>query len=389
MKKIILFFAAFVLILNANAEGSVEISPAVSYDFPKRTILMGEHGESKIYEDEFTYTYTISNSEPINIKRQIYVEATDYLRGLLFGNSETNTESVVANTEDIIEKISSGLLIPIVESEIKHLEPGIENAVSFSWDSKANVSGIEGFSMDNAYSACYHIIRNADTDEILYTDDGNDAGYPLQFSWNAGIDAQDTGNGIITLSQWIAVNRPVRVHYFLISDDICTEFFSWVDFNRGFNGIYEFYEFECWYNTIAAYKRDVVITKPYEYTEIEWNITKPNGMPFTEGGQYYWIFIYEAIDEEGNTIPTLPKGNNLGDVARSRINIPQATGTYTGPIIPYDVNGPIISAINETQENAGVVAGYYSILGQKLPQEPQSGVYMIRYENGRVVKVVK
>ena len=35
------------------------------------------------------------------------------------------------------------------------------------------------------------------------------------------------------------------------------------------------------------------------------------------------------------------------------------------------------------------VVGYYSVLGQKLPQEPQSGMYIIMYSNGKTEKVLK
>jgi len=35
------------------------------------------------------------------------------------------------------------------------------------------------------------------------------------------------------------------------------------------------------------------------------------------------------------------------------------------------------------------VAGYYSILGQKLPKEPESGLYIILYDNGKAEKVLK
>jgi len=35
------------------------------------------------------------------------------------------------------------------------------------------------------------------------------------------------------------------------------------------------------------------------------------------------------------------------------------------------------------------VAGYYSILGQKLPKEPESGLYIIIYDNGKSGKVLK
>ena len=35
------------------------------------------------------------------------------------------------------------------------------------------------------------------------------------------------------------------------------------------------------------------------------------------------------------------------------------------------------------------VVGYYSILGQKLPQEPEKGLYIILYDNGKTEKVMK
>jgi hypothetical protein len=37
----------------------------------------------------------------------------------------------------------------------------------------------------------------------------------------------------------------------------------------------------------------------------------------------------------------------------------------------------------------GSIAGYYNNLGQKLPQEPQSGVYIIKYNSGKAAKVFK
>ena len=35
------------------------------------------------------------------------------------------------------------------------------------------------------------------------------------------------------------------------------------------------------------------------------------------------------------------------------------------------------------------IIGYYTLLGQKLPQEPQKGIYIILYDNGKTEKVVK
>ena len=51
--------------------------------------------------------------------------------------------------------------------------------------------------------------------------------------------------------------------------------------------------------------------------------------------------------------------------------------------------GGVVTGVVETQGIALCVAGYYSILGQKLPTEPESGVYVIMYSNGKVEKIVK
>jgi len=59
-----------------------------------------------------------------------------------------------------------------------------------------------------------------------------------------------------------------------------------------------------------------------------------------------------------------------------------ATCTYTG--IKQEVG------INEvlTTDNK-IIVGYYSITGQKLNKEPESGLYIVVYDNGRGEKVMK
>ena len=48
------------------------------------------------------------------------------------------------------------------------------------------------------------------------------------------------------------------------------------------------------------------------------------------------------------------------------------------------------TGVVETQCNASLrVIGYYSLSGQKLPREPQSGIYITRYDNGTAEKVIK
>ncbi|MDR0874013.1 MAG: hypothetical protein LBN27_11205 [Prevotellaceae bacterium] len=47
------------------------------------------------------------------------------------------------------------------------------------------------------------------------------------------------------------------------------------------------------------------------------------------------------------------------------------------------------TGIYDTAADGATVTGYYSILGAKLSQEPASGVFIVKYSNGKSVKVVK
>jgi len=47
------------------------------------------------------------------------------------------------------------------------------------------------------------------------------------------------------------------------------------------------------------------------------------------------------------------------------------------------------TSIVQTTATDEIVVGYYSTTGKKLLQEPNSGVYIILYNNGRTKKIVK
>jgi len=48
------------------------------------------------------------------------------------------------------------------------------------------------------------------------------------------------------------------------------------------------------------------------------------------------------------------------------------------------------TGVVETRHTTSLqVVGYYSILGQKLLQEPESGLYIIMYDTGKAEKVLK
>ena len=47
------------------------------------------------------------------------------------------------------------------------------------------------------------------------------------------------------------------------------------------------------------------------------------------------------------------------------------------------------SGINGLSANKAVIVGYYSISGVKLPQKPQSGMFIILYSRGKTEKVLR
>ena len=49
---------------------------------------------------------------------------------------------------------------------------------------------------------------------------------------------------------------------------------------------------------------------------------------------------------------------------------------------------PVVKTDNYTSLPANIV-GYYNIVGQRLPQEPEKGLYIIRYDNGTAEKRMK
>jgi len=55
----------------------------------------------------------------------------------------------------------------------------------------------------------------------------------------------------------------------------------------------------------------------------------------------------------------------------------------------FTTNKIIITNANEISAGSAAIAGYYNILGTKLPKAPENGVYIILYDNGKVEKVVR
>jgi len=87
----------------------------------------------------------------------------------------------------------------------------------------------------------------------------------------------------------------------------------------------------------------------------------------TEGTSYYYCVVSSIA------------GNNLEECHNTE------TTAVSGAISVVAEVG-----ISKMQDMKSLpVAGYYSILGQKLPKEPENGIYIIKYENGKTEKIVK
>jgi len=447
MKKITFIFAGLMLtaaILNLNARSAsvTKYTPIM----PDITIPMGPYGESLIDVFPYSKEYTFANSEPINIKLQCYVTGTDFLRGLLglpvpkqvkgfsstqkikaitsesfsqymeeqqtqseikaksveFSVSDCSVSLDAGAEEDRINQISEWIdnegILPVWESEVQSFASSncnASNKATFEWIPIANLAGLDNFIDDGTV----YVLRNADTDEILHVRTNYD--FYLKDAYKSG-KSETTANGVITSSYYFAANMPVRVHFFLLSDSYCAEFMDIKNFNEGFNGMYDYYLNECWNNSIVAYKRDVVIANPFEFTEVTWDLFSPDGSPLSGGRTLYRVTIWEALDERKGMqpSPSIGSGMNLGMIWLGEVTLPEVEGAYTGAIRPYDVNGYLdeqcgvypqyCSGVVETRHATSLqVVGYYSILGQKLPKEPENGFYIIKYENGKAEKILK
>jgi hypothetical protein len=60
------------------------------------------------------------------------------------------------------------------------------------------------------------------------------------------------------------------------------------------------------------------------------------------------------------------------------------------PIVIDNISiNSISTSISDISVDNAKIIGYYSIMGQRLPQEPEHGIYIIRYDNGTARKTIK
>jgi len=70
-------------------------------------------------------------------------------------------------------------------------------------------------------------------------------------------------------------------------------------------------------------------------------------------------------------------------------NASDFTVTRPEPNVEIYTYGGTVGIVGVELAPSREVTGYYNIHGQKLPQEPESGLYIIMYDNGKVEKVFK
>ena len=116
--------------------------------------------------------------------------------------------------------------------------------------------------------------------------------------------------------------------------------------------------------SIFVYGKDIYIA----------GCTKKERSSSSEKRAGYWNCREE---DKANNIPAVRQWNSLGAASESRANSIFVVGNSTSRISDIPAN-----------ENATVVA-YYSITGQKLGKEPETGLYIIQYDNGKAEKVFK
>jgi len=97
----------------------------------------------------------------------------------------------------------------------------------------------------------------------------------------------------------------------------------------------------------------------------------------TDGTEAYLLTFWDDGESGSSNVSRLDTGTG------------GLSGNALGLSIRCAKNGA--NGIDEVSMNTktATIAGYYSILGEKLPKEPVSGIYIVRYDNGKTEKVVK
>jgi hypothetical protein len=103
--------------------------------------------------------------------------------------------------------------------------------------------------------------------------------------------------------------------------------------------------------------------------------------------------IVWSVQNAGTTGATIT-GNTLNTTAAGTVTVRASitNGTAAGTHYTQDFDIEVSNFVGITETTAAEAAqiiGYYNLVGQRLPQAPEKGVYIIMYDNGKVEKRVK
>ena len=102
------------------------------------------------------------------------------------------------------------------------------------------------------------------------------------------------------------------------------------------------------------------------------------------------LFVDNGIYSLQENSPAIDKGNNIYLTAEIDLADKPRINNGIVDLGAYEYQQDIQTFVVETQCIASLrVVGYYDILGQKLSHKPQSGLYIIIYNNGQTEKIIK
>lgn len=114
----------------------------------------------------------------------------------------------------------------------------------------------------------------------------------------------------------------------------------------------------------------------------------PNGT----GSEQHFAISAPNIDGANGTVTfSIVSGTVSNTAVTLTVHmVDKATGgTQADVTFTYTGTKQASTGINEIVTTEKIIAGYYSITGQKLDKEPQSGIYIVKYNNGTSEKVMK
>jgi hypothetical protein len=121
------------------------------------------------------------------------------------------------------------------------------------------------------------------------------------------------------------------------------------------------------------------------------SLTIPESLT-TIGSGAFWNCKFTSVNSYATPPPQITKDVFSGlKLSNITLNVPASSvAAYQDAAVWKEFNiAGILSSVDEIAAGKASVVAYYSILGVKLPQEPQNGSYIVLYDNGKTEKRIK